>query len=300
MSTDYLRIIRHGIWNNNVVFTQMLALCPLLAVTTTATNGLGMGLATTAVLSTSNLVIASFRTLISQEVRIPVFVLLIATLVTLADMAINAWFHELYKVLGLFIPLIVVNCAVLGRAEAFASQQSAPAAVLDGVAMGLGYTFALVMLGGCREILGSATLFANASLLLGQHFAFLETTLIAHYKGFLLMLLPPGGFLVLGFLLAGKRLLDNYLHQQRAGRYTRPSAPPEGKILELSSLWCFACFTREEHHGGSLSESASGPLRFSSGDVRRTRHWRGVGCADWLGSGPASSERRPGGEGDGA
>lgn len=205
---DYTRIIRDGLWDNNVVFAQMLALCPLLAVTSTATNGLGMGLATTAVLLASNLLVSSFRDIISQEVRIPIFVLLIATLVTLVDMAMNAWLHQLHKILGLFIPLIVTNCAILGRAESFASRQPVPAALLDGLMMGMGFTLVLVLLGACREILGSATLFANASLLLGESFGFLEITLLSDYKGFLLMLLPPGGFLVLGFLLAGKRILD--------------------------------------------------------------------------------------------
>ena len=211
----YRSIFADGLWGNNVVFTQILALCPLMAVTTTATNGLGMGLATTGVLLASNMLIAGCRNFITPDVRIPVFVLLIASLVTLADMAINAWLHELYKVLGLFIPLIVVNCAVLGRAEAFASKQPVQAAAVDGLAMGLGYTLALILIGGCREILGSATLFAHASLLLGDGFAFLETTLIPQYKGFLLMLLPPGGFLVLGFLLAGKRVMERRTQQRK-------------------------------------------------------------------------------------
>ncbi|MDS4030346.1 MAG: electron transport complex subunit E [Candidatus Contendobacter sp.] len=215
---DYRGVFADGLWRNNVVFAQMLALCPLMAVTTTATNGLGMGLATTGVLLASNVVIASCRNLISQEVRIPVFVLLIASLVSLADMAINAWLHELYKVLGLFIPLIVVNCSVLGRAEVFASKRAVLASAVDGLAMGLGYTLALILIGGCREILGSATLFAHASLLLGDGFAFLETTLIPKYKGFLLMLLPPGGFLVLGFLLAGKRAAERRWERRAAGR----------------------------------------------------------------------------------
>mgnify|MGYP000949891788 FL=1 len=205
---DYRGIFADGLWNNNVVFAQMLALCPLMAVTSTATNGLGMGLATTGVLLASNVVIAILRDFVAQEVRIPVFVLLIASLVTLADMAINAWLHELYKVLGLFIPLIVVNCSVLGRAESFASKQPVLASAADGLAMGLGYTLALILIGACREILGSATLFSHASLLLGPAFTFLETTLIKDYHGFLLMLLPPGGFLVLGFLLAGKRVIE--------------------------------------------------------------------------------------------
>lgn len=226
MNNQYREIIGDGLWRNNVVFTQMLALCPLMAVTTTATNGLGMGFATTGVLLFSNVIISSLRSYITPEVRIPVYVLLIASLVTIADMTINAWLHELYKVLGLFIPLIVVNCAVLGRAESFASRQPVLAATLDGLMMGLGFTLALVLIGGCREILGSATLFAGASLLLGQGFAFLELTLIQDYKGFLLMLLPPGGFLVLGFLLAGKRILDQALARKAEAAAAPPDSQP--------------------------------------------------------------------------
>jgi electron transport complex protein RnfE len=208
MNEKYARITKDGLWNNNVVFAQMLALCPLLAVTSSATNGLGMGLATTAVLLLSNIIVSSVRHLISPEVRIPVYIVLIATLVTLVDMSLNAWAHELYKVLGLFIALIVVNCAILGRAEAFASKNSVFDAALDGLMMGMGFTFALVVIGGVREIFGSGTLFANAHLLLGPAFAFLETTIVPQYKGFLLMILPPGGFMAVGLLLAAKRVID--------------------------------------------------------------------------------------------
>lgn len=208
MSTDYSRITRDGLWDNNVVFAQMLALCPTLAVTGSATNGLGMGLATTAVLVVSNVLISAVRSLVSPEVRIPVYIVLIATLVTLVDMGLNAWVHELYKVLGLFIALIVVNCAILGRAESFASKNAVLPSAVDGLMMGLGFTAALVVLGGVREILGSGTLFAQAHLLLGEAFAFLELKLIPGYRGFLLMILPPGGFMAVGFLLAGKRMLD--------------------------------------------------------------------------------------------
>jgi electron transport complex protein RnfE len=205
---SYARIARDGLWDNNVVFSQMLALCPTLAVTGSATNGLGMGLATTAVLMASNTLISAVRHLVSAEVRIPVYIVLIATLVTLVDMGLNAWAHELYKVLGLFIALIVVNCAILGRAESFASKSPVLHSAADGLMMGLGFTAALVAIGGVREIIGSGTLFANAHLLLGQSFAFLELTLIPDYRGYLLMILPPGGFLAVGFLLAGKRILD--------------------------------------------------------------------------------------------
>ena len=213
---SYSRIAKDGLWDNNVVFAQMLALCPTLAVTGSATNGLGMGLATTAVLLASNVLISAVRHLVSDEVRIPVYIVLIATLVTLVDLGLNAWAHELYKVLGLFIALIVVNCAILGRAESFASKSPVAESAVDGLMMGLGFTAALVTIGGVREILGSGTLFANAHLLLGQSFAFLELTLIPEYRGYLLMILPPGGFLAVGFLLAGKRLLDRRLVARRA------------------------------------------------------------------------------------
>jgi electron transport complex protein RnfE len=196
MNEKYARITREGLWSNNVVFAQMLALCPTLAVTSSATNGLGMGLATTAVLVVSNMVISSVRHLVSAEVRIPVYIVLIATLVTLLDMSLNAWVHELYKVLGLFIALIVVNCAILGRAEAFASKSNIPDSALDGLMMGIGFTLSLVVIGGVREVFGSGTLFANAHLLLGPAFSFLEMTIVPEYKGFLLMILPPGGFMV--------------------------------------------------------------------------------------------------------
>ncbi len=207
----YSRIAKDGFWDNNVVMSQTLALCPLLAVTSTATNGLGMGLATTVVLIFSALVISLIRDLITSEVRIPVFVLIIAAIVTIVDLSMNAWLHELHKVLGLFIPLIVTNCAILGRAESFASRNPVRYSVFDGFMMGVGFIFVLVTVGAMREILGSGTLFANASLLLGDAFSFMEMTLIPEYGGFLLMVLPPGGFLALGFLLAAKRLVDRKL-----------------------------------------------------------------------------------------
>lgn len=214
MSNQYKTIVSDGLWNNNVILSQMLALCPLIAVTGTATNGLGMGLATLAVLMMSSGVVSMTKGIITQEVRIPVFVLLIAGIVTLVDMYMNAYLHALYKVLGLFIPLIVTNCAILGRAEAYASRNAVLPSIVDAFTMGLGFTLVLVVLGAVREILGSGTLFANASLLLGDHFSFMELTIIKDYKGFLLMILPPGGFLALGFLMAGKRILD----RKRAAR----------------------------------------------------------------------------------
>ena len=208
MSNIYARITRDSLWNNNIVFAQTLGLCPTMAVTSTATNGLGMGLATTAVLVASNMLISSIRHAVSDEVRIPVYIVIIATLVTLVDVSINAWAHDLYKVLGLYIALIVANCAVLGRAEAYAAKNPILPSGMDGLMMGLGFTFALTTIGAVREILGTGTLFADAHLLLGPAFSFMELKLIPDYKGFLLMILPPGGFLAVGFLIAGKRIID--------------------------------------------------------------------------------------------
>jgi electron transport complex protein RnfE len=224
MENNYWKITKDGIWEKNIVFSQMLALCPLLAVTGTATNGLGMGLATLAVMIATGMSIAVFRNLTTPEIRIPVFVLIIAAIVTLVDMAMNAWVHDLHKILGLFIPLIVTNCAILGRAESFASKNKIMPSILDGFMMGAGFTMALVIVGAVREVIGSGTLFANASLLLGHSFSFMELTVIPHYKGFLLMILPPGGFLVLGFLLAGKRLLDARVKR------AKPATEPEVEV----------------------------------------------------------------------
>lgn len=221
---DYTAIAKDGLWDNNVVFSQLLALCPLLAVTGTATNGLGMGLASTAVMVTSSLSVSALRKHIPPDVRIPAFVLIIATLVTLVDMVMNAWVHELHKVLGLFIPLIVTNCAILGRAEIFASKQPVQASTYDGLMMGLGFTFALVVIGVVREVLGAGTLFAGAAILLGDGFKAIEMN-IPHFDGMLLFALPPGGFVVLGFLLAGKRVLDKKIAPWREGQ-TRQSDSP--------------------------------------------------------------------------
>ena len=160
--SQFRQIFREGLWDNNVAMGQMLALCPLLAVTTSATNGLGMGIASLAVLLLTNIIISSVRGVISPQVRIPVLIVLIATVVTLVDMTINAFMHDLYKVLGLFIALIVTNCAIFGRAESYASKQPVLNATVDALAMGFGFMWVLVAVGGMREILGSGTLFANA------------------------------------------------------------------------------------------------------------------------------------------
>ena len=205
---EYRTIAREGLWTNNGVLSMMLGLCPTMAMTNSATNGLGMGLATAAVMTASTLLVSLFRNHFSQEVRIPVFVLIIATMVTIVDMCMNAWMHELYKVLGLFIPLIVVNCLPFARFEIFSTKNSALPSMADGFFMGVGFTLALTTIGAVREITGSGTLFADASLLLGPAFKFLEMRVLPADTGILMMILPPGAFLATGLLLVVKRMID--------------------------------------------------------------------------------------------
>lgn len=205
---DYKTIVKDGLWDNNGVLSMLLGMCPAMAMTTSATNGFGMGLATAAVMAASSLLVALFRNRITQEVRIPVFILIVAAMVTLVDLAMNAWMHELYKVLGLFIPLIVSNCLPLARLEAFAAKQPPLAALLDGLFMGIGFTIALTVIGAVREILGNGTLFNDASLLLGPAFKAIELRLLPADANVLMMILPPGGFLVTGLMVVVKRMID--------------------------------------------------------------------------------------------
>jgi electron transport complex protein RnfE len=205
---DYKTIVKDGLWDNNGVLSMLLGMCPAMAMTTSATNGFGMGLATAVVMAASSFLVAFFRSRITQEVRIPVFILIVAAMVTVVDLAMNAWMHELYKVLGLFIPLIVSNCLPLARLEAFAAKQPPMPALLDGLFMGLGFTIALTGIGAVREIIGNGTLFADASLLLGPAFKAIEMRLLPADTGVLMMILPPGGFLVTGLLVVVKRMID--------------------------------------------------------------------------------------------
>jgi electron transport complex protein RnfE len=205
---EYKTIVKDGLWDNNGVFSMLLGMCPTMAMTTSATNGFGMGVATAVVMAASSYLVAVFRNRITTEVRIPVYILIVAAMVTVVDLGMNAWMHELYKVLGLFIPLIVSNCLPLARLEAFAAKQPALPAFLDGLFMGLGFTIALTAIGAVREIVGSGTLFSDASLLLGPSFKVIEMRLLPSDMGVLMMILPPGGFIVTGLLVVGKRLLD--------------------------------------------------------------------------------------------
>lgn len=201
-------IIENGLWKNNVALVQLLGLCPLLAVTNSAINGLGLGLATLATLVISNTIVSLIRNLVRQEVRLPVFVLIIACIVTTIELVMQAWFYELYLVLGIFIPLIVTNCSIVGRAEAFASRNPVGASALDGFMMGLGFLLVLLVLGSLREIVGAGTLFAQAELLFGSAGQSMTLALFDDYEGFLIAILPPGAFFGLALLIAGKNLIE--------------------------------------------------------------------------------------------
>lgn len=201
-------LIKNGLWDNNPALVQLLGLCPLLAVSATVTNALGLGIATILVLVGSNLIVSLVRQWIPQEVRIPVFVMIIASLVTCVQLLMNAYAYGLYLSLGIFIPLIVTNCIIIGRAEAFASKNDPLPAVLDGLWMGMGMTAVLVLLGAMREILGNGTLFDGADLLLGDWATVLRIELFHADSQFLLAMLPPGAFLGVGFLIALKNVID--------------------------------------------------------------------------------------------
>ncbi len=229
MSGNYGQLIKDGLWNNNQALVALLGLCPLLAVTNSAVNGLGLGLATTLVLLASNVTVSLIRNLVRPEVRLPVFVLVIASFVTAVGLAMNAWFYELYKVLGIFIPLIVTNCAIIGRAEAFASKNNVARSAVDGLAMGFGFTLVLLTLGAIREIIGLGSLFAQADLMLGDAAKVLTIHFSDDYKGMLLAILPPGAFIGLGLMLALKNVIDSRVKQrQRAA--AQPAQQPQPSL----------------------------------------------------------------------
>lgn len=203
-----LRTLLDGIWSNNPGLVQFLGLCPLLAVSNTAINGLGLGLATLAVLTLSNLLVSLCRNRVPNEVRLPVFVLIIASLVTVIELLFKAFLFDLYLSLGIFIPLIVTNCAILARAEAFASRHSPSAAILDGISMGAGFILLLVALGALRELIGRGSLFYGADSLFGPMASGFEMQLFPESSGLLLAVLPPGAFIGLGLLVAAKNYFD--------------------------------------------------------------------------------------------
>jgi electron transport complex protein RnfE len=206
--TSNSEITENGLWTSNVALVQLLGLCPLLAVTSTLVNGIGLGIATLTTLVLSNTLVSLIRGFVRSEVRLPVFVLIIACVVTIIELVMKAFFYDLFLVLGIFIPLIVTNCAIIGRAEGFASKNPVGASALDGFMMGFGFLLVLSILGGMREIIGSGTLFANADLMFGDAASALTIVLNPDYGGFLLAILPPGAFFGLAILIVVKNLID--------------------------------------------------------------------------------------------
>ena len=222
----YRQIFVAGIWQQNTGLVVLLGLCPLLAVSGTVVNAIGLGLATTLTLVFSNLAVSLARRALRPEIRIPAYVLIIASIVTVIQLLMQAWFHDLYRVLGIFIPLIVTNCAIIGRAEAFASKNPPLPSVIDGLATGLGFCLALVALGALREIVGRGTLMSQAGLMFGELGESLQLTLIPDHPGFLLAMLPPGAFIGLGLLIAGRNWLDARL----SGRLKQGATKPEAAV----------------------------------------------------------------------
>lgn len=210
MSEGHLKqILLDGSWRQNTGLVVLLGLCPLLAVTNTLINGLALGLATMLTLVVSNLAVSLMRGFLRPEIRIPAFVLIIASVVTVIELLMHAFFYDLYRVLGIFIPLIVTNCAIIGRAEAFASRNKALPSLVDGFATGLGFCMTLVLLGSLREVTGQGTLLSGAHMLLGDWARNLTITLVPEHPGFLLSLLPPGAFFGLALLIAARNAWEN-------------------------------------------------------------------------------------------
>lgn len=209
----------NGLWRQNTGLVQLLGLCPILAVSTSVVNAASLGLATVMVMAVSNLAVASLRNFIPYEIRIPVFILIIAALTTVVDLAFNAYFHDLYLVLGIFIPLIVTNCIVLARVEAYAAKNDPVSSTVDGIMMGLGLVWLLAVLGGLRELAGNGTLFAGIEMIFPGLSAI--SVFGPDYPGFLIGILPPGAFFALACLIA----LSNVIRARAAKRKVAPQAP---------------------------------------------------------------------------
>jgi len=215
LKAEYKELTIQGLWKNNPGLVQLLGLCPLLAVTATVTNALGLGLATLLVLVCSNATVSAVRQWVPKEVRIPIFVLIIAAFVTCVQLLMNAYTYGIYQSLGIFLPLIVTNCAIIGRAEAYASKNPIKQASFDGLMMGLGFALVLIVLGAIREILGQGTLFDGANLLLGDWASVLRIEVMHLDNQFLLAILPPGAFIAMGFIIALKNAIDANIKQRQ-------------------------------------------------------------------------------------
>lgn len=224
MSVSVKAIASNGLWSNNAALVQILGLCPLLAVTGTVVNALGLGLATMVVLVGSNVAVSLIRNYVPDAIRLPAFVMIIASFTTCAELLMQAYTYELYQVLGIFIPLIVTNCTILGRAEAFARKNSFLPSLLDGLFMSLGFLAVLLLLGAMREIIGQGTLFTNMHLIFGETARDWQIILFPNYADFLFAVLPPGAFVGLGLIIAVKNLIDDKQEQKRLAQADKVTA----------------------------------------------------------------------------
>lgn len=223
-SASYKDLSLNGLWKNNPAIVQLLGLCPLLAVTGSVVNALGLAAATTLVLLCSNTAVSIIRNIVSDAVRLPVFVMIIAAAVTCTELIMQAFAYELYQILGIFLPLITTNCVILGRADAFASKNSLAPAMYDGLMMGLGFGVILVLLGALRELAGTGALFADMELLFGSMAADWKLVLVEDYQAFLLAILPPGAFIFTGLLIAAKNLIDAQIKRRQDAHKAEPVA----------------------------------------------------------------------------
>ncbi|WP_312680149.1 electron transport complex subunit E [Stutzerimonas nitrititolerans] len=235
MSTpSYRELTLNGLWKNNPALVQLLGLCPLLGVSNSSVNALGLGLATALVLACSNLCVSLVRGVVNTAVRLPAFVMIIAALTTCIELLMQAYTYELYQILGIFIPLITTNCVILGRADGFAAKHNPLIASFDGFIMGMGFALVLLVLGSLRELFGTGTLFANMHLLFGPVAADWQITVFSDYKGFLLAILPPGAFIVLGLLIALKNRID--LHLAERARAQQPEVPVQSRRVRVTGV----------------------------------------------------------------
>ena len=222
---SYRDLSMNGLWKNNPAIVQLLGLCPLLAVTGSVVNAIGLGLATTMVLVASNTSVSLIRNVVSDAVRLPVFVMIIASAVTCIELLMQAFAYELYQILGIFLPLITTNCVILGRADAFARKNALLPSIYDGFIMGMGFLAVLMLLGGLRELAGTGALFANMDLLFGPGAAGWKLVIFSDYHDFLLAILPPGAFIFTGLIIAVKNLIDA---RQKALEDARKEKPVKG------------------------------------------------------------------------
>ena len=233
-SPSYREITLNGLWKNNPALVQLLGLCPLLGVSNSAVNALGLALASAMVLICSNTLVSLARGVVNTAVRLPAFVMIIAALTTCIELLMQAFTYELYQILGIFIPLITTNCVILGRADGFAAKNDPARSAYDGLIMGLGFCVVLVMIGALRELFGTGAVFANMHLLFGPMAANWQLTLIPEYKGFLLAILPPGAFIVLGLLIAGKNRIDEALAERAKAQQVE--APVQSRRVRVTGV----------------------------------------------------------------